>query len=625
MEPQSSAARQPKPHRNRTHTVLQTAAAAVATAVFSGIPGAHAHPLCLDFSAPLQPGYGAPNYEFCTSVNGNPDGACCSLDQEATLKGVFDGVVAAATARGTPPSQACTDLFQQVTCGSCQPWSAHLFQELGTTLGPRNGMMLCHDFCGQVYTECGASLQLPTDFCARRSRVPDEYYCYPFTAPAPEVVTAARALQSPFPLMANQWPGMMVDMKLVPGEKMWWIVSQLGTISSMVDSPTTAALTQVLDIQDFVQFSGEMGLLGLAFHPNFAVNKAFYVNFVDRDQVTNIVRYTYAPGNADLTRMSRRTLMSWPQPEQNHNAGWISFQNNLDPAAAYHDLYIATGDGGGANDMHGDTGNAQDLSSPLGKMLRVRIWQAQATIAVGPFYSIPTDNPFVGATAVVNGVTALGTVYAYGLRNPWRCSFDLSNNLICGDVGQDSVEEVNMIKAGANYGWRYHEGTRVNIAATNAQLHARDAYEPPIFEYCHQDYQDNPPAAEAAISAEVCKNQVTGQSITGGVLFHLPTGGPALYAFADFETSTVTGIWYDAAADTWHPRLLADATNGVGQISSFAVGAEGQVFLVSYNPPTVQLLECFHCDGGVDDAAAAAAAAGGAPAAVKSLGGLRLL
>jgi glucose/arabinose dehydrogenase len=207
----------------------------------------------------------------------------------------------------------------------------------------------------------------------------------------------------------------------------------------------------------------EKGLLGIAFHPDFANNGKFYVAYSQPSHWlgalekhfwwshTNVIEeYTVSaddPDVADRTQVRQISAIDWPQ--FNHNGHWIGFG----PDGM---LYISTGDGGYANDWgigHNVTeGNGQDLLDLHGKILRIDV----NGTSEGQNYGIPSDNPFVGQDG-----TALPEIWAYGMRNPWRCSFDMGGDhqLVCGDVQQNSFEEVSIIEKGGNHGWRLMEAT----------------------------------------------------------------------------------------------------------------------------------------------------------------------
>jgi glucose/arabinose dehydrogenase len=204
--------------------------------------------------------------------------------------------------------------------------------------------------------------------------------------------------------------------------------------------------------------TGEQGLLGLAFHPGYATNGYFYVNYTTTGGGpaghTEITRYRALgdPGTAATAEPASKTvLLTYDQPEPNHNAGWMGF--GLD---GY--LYIASGDGGGGDDRHGPIGNGQNRNSLLGKILRIDVDQE-------PLYGIPPTNPFRGVAGQRE------EIWAFGLRNPWRCSIDrLTGDLWIGDVGQNAREEIDFNPAGVgglNFGWRPREGSIQNPAFPN--------------------------------------------------------------------------------------------------------------------------------------------------------------
>lgn len=303
-----------------------------------------------------------------------------------------------------------------------------------------------------------------------------------------------------------------------------------------------------LDIRSQVLAGGERGLLSLAFAPDYARSGRFYVYFTARDTTERVVEFRRATADR-ANAHSGRLVLKMADPEANHNGGLLLFgPDRL--------LYIGTGDGGGGNDPHGARGNAQDLGSLLGKLLRI-----DPRPSGGRAYRIPATNPFVSRAG------ARGEIYAYGLRNPWRFDFDRrTHDLAIADVGQDAVEEVDFVRRGrgrgANFGWRPWEGLRRNFPGEDAPGHV-----PPVLTHTHDEGW--------------C-------SITGGVIVRDPAL-PALagrYVYGDFCLGRIR------AARLRVPSATGDRDLGlpkVPDLSSFGVDARGRVYVTSLDGPVYRL------------------------------------
>lgn len=223
-----------------------------------------------------------------------------------------------------------------------------------------------------------------------------------------------------------------------------FVVEQGGKIK-IIQADGTVNTTPFLDISGQISSGGERGLLGLAFHPDYINTGYFFVNYTKPNGDTQVSRFSVDSGDPDIAdENSELPIIGFSQPFSNHNGGCLAFGPD-----GY--LYIASGDGGSS----GDPGNrAQNINLLLGKLLRIDVDNPSG----GNNYGIPADNPFVG------NPNAREEIWAYGLRNPWRFSFDFTeNNLWIADVGQTSREEINRVivgEAGLNYGWRCYEGTQ---------------------------------------------------------------------------------------------------------------------------------------------------------------------
>ncbi len=321
----------------------------------------------------------------------------------------------------------------------------------------------------------------------------------------------------------------------------------------------------------------EQGLLGLAFHPDYPNNRKFYVYYTTSGGGAAgrsvVAEYTASPTIPDIANTSPRIILQFNQPESNHNAGWIAFG----PQDGY--LYIASGDGGGAGDTGtghtADTGNAQDITDNLlGKILRVDVNGDDFPADTLRNYAVPPSNPFVN-------VSGDDEIWAYGLRNPWRPSFDRqTGDLYIADVGQDLWEEVNYapapLAAGRNYGWRRKEATHCFNPSSNCTL---PGLVDPIYEYGHSSNVGN------AFSCGTPLVQPTGCSITGGYVYR----GAAIpemvgrYFFADYCSDVIISFRVVGGAATDCVDHTVELAPGGGlnvlNITSFGEDALGELYI----------------------------------------------
>jgi glucose/arabinose dehydrogenase len=288
----------------------------------------------------------------------------------------------------------------------------------------------------------------------------------------------------------------------------------------------------------------ERGLLGFAFHPGFAKNGKFYVYFSKRipktegvDHMGVLREYKVSPKNAGLADKSTgRDVFTINEPESNHNGGDIKIGPD-----GY--LYLGLGDGGAYNDLHGEIGNGQNLNTLLGKILRIDVNQQQ--------YGIPADNPFI------NQENKRPEIFAYGLRNPWRLSFDkLNGRLFVGDVGQKNWEEIDIVTKGGNYGWRVREGTHIKTPTDPDPKN----WVNPIIDYGRQE----------------------GTSVTGGFLYR-GKQIPELYGkyvFADL----LGKVWSltDEKKELWRKEELPiSKAGGHWLVYSFGEDQAGELYLLT--------------------------------------------
>ncbi|MFD2515270.1 PQQ-dependent sugar dehydrogenase [Pontibacter locisalis] len=318
---------------------------------------------------------------------------------------------------------------------------------------------------------------------------------------------------------------------LEQGGKIFWLPTDL----MANDQPVL-----FLDITDRVVSGGERGLLGLAFHPDFRNNGYFYLNYTTGDPLqTRISRFTATTANTAEPN-SELILLTYNQPFDNHNGGKIAFGPD-------GFLYISAGDGGSGGDPQN---NAQNRTNLLGKILRIDI----NTTSGGRNYGIPASNPYVN-----NGSGFREEIFAYGLRNVWKFSFDeQTNRLFAGDVGQGSREEINIITNGGNYGWRIMEGSACHNPPANCNTTGLTL---PLFDYTH---------ASGA-----------GRSITGGFIYRgsLIPELQGKYIYGDFVSGNIWALTLNANGMAESNTLLL---NTGFLISSFVEDENKELLVLSY-------------------------------------------
>lgn len=326
------------------------------------------------------------------------------------------------------------------------------------------------------------------------------------------------------------------------GSNRLFVVEQRGVIHVFENKPDVAAKRTFLDIRGKVDdSSNEEGLLGLAFHPNYKNNGFFYVNYTaNSPNRTVIARYRVSAVDSNAADPnSELVLMTFDKPFSNHNAGALAFG----PDDGY--LYITTGDGGSGGDPQG---NGQNRQTPLGSILRIDVDHTDA----GLNYAIPPDNPFVG-----NGAGFREEIYAYGMRNPWRISFDPATGwLWAADVGQNTYEEVDIVEKGKNYGWKIMEGFHCFSPPSGCDM---TGLTQPIWEYDHS----------------------VGQSVTGGYVYR-GSRTPDLagkYIYADFVSGRIWSLAYDGVNNPVNTLLLNSSLN----ISSFGIDENSELFLCAFD------------------------------------------
>ncbi len=342
-----------------------------------------------------------------------------------------------------------------------------------------------------------------------------------------------------------------------------FVLNQKGRIHIITNGETLK--TPFLDISDRVHGSltpgSEEGLLGLAFHPDYKTNGYFYLNYVNKNDSSIVSRFSVTDNPNIADEGTEKMILGIPQPFGNHNGGHLAFG----PKDGM--LYIGFGDGGKWGDPYN---NSQDLKTLLGAILRINVDK-------GDPYTIPPDNPFFNDTG------KMSEIFCYGLRNPWRFSFDReTSDLIIGDVGQDLWEEINWLtwdeSLGANFGWRTMEG---NHCYNPEEFCDTTGLIMPVFEYPNN-------ASYMKILIGMDEREATGCSVTGGYVYR-GNNNPDLwgtYIFGDYCTGRIWSFKLKNGKPTkfknLRPELKKHSRDVPLFISSFGEDSSGELYVVDY-------------------------------------------
>lgn len=350
--------------------------------------------------------------------------------------------------------------------------------------------------------------------------------------------TVAQKLEviNAFPNLRYSEPILLTHSK--DGTDRVFVVEQSGNIIVHDNDPEASDTTVFLNISDSLSFGGELGLLGLAFHPDYANNGTFFINYtapLGTRWETRVSKLTASGNRANVT--SEEIILRVAQPFRNHNGGMIAFGQD-----GY--LYISLGDGGSGGDPRN---NGQNTLTMLGSILRIDVDKSNGEVQ----YGIPPDNPFLGSS------TVLEEIFAYGLRNAWRFSIDpQSGQIWAGDVGQNRLEEIDLIEGGKNYGWRLMEG----FDCFNPSSCNQTGLTLPIVDYPH--------------SSGSC-------SVTGGYIYR-GAARPELqgaYIYGDFCSGRIWMLRYENGQVTADSLLLNTNLN----ISSFGTDEQQELYVVDFS------------------------------------------
>ncbi|CAL1570327.1 unnamed protein product [Knipowitschia caucasica] len=550
------------------------------------------HPQCLDYKPPFGP---RQPLVFCKEYS---KFGCCDLDKDEAISVKFHNIMASFDHSGFV---TCGKYIRSILCQECSPYAAHLFDAEDANTAMRLLPGLCKDYCLDYWQQCRYTLSLLLEDQRNAQQVynmtsaleedsklfcdflelKDRQYCYPNVLSNEELnanLGSVRedpkgCLELCLEEVANGLRNPVAMIHADDGSHRFFVAEQLGYVwvylpnGSRIDRPflnlTEAVLTS--------PWAGdERGFLCIALHPRFSTVKKAYVYYSvseKKEEKIRISEFTLSVHDDNqLDHSSERTILEVVEPASNHNGGQLLFGHD-----GY--LYIFIGDGGRAGDPFGKFGNSQNKSTLLGKVLRIDVDNNDD----GAPYSIPSDNPFVREKH------SRPEIYAYGVRNMWRCSIDRGDpmtrsgrgRMFCGDVGQNKYEEVDIIEKGGNYGWRAKEG----FSCYDRKLCQNSSLDDilPIFAYPHK----------------------LGKSVTGGYIYRgcqMPNLN-GLYIFGDFMSGRLMSLKENALTGEWQYNEIC---MGRGQtcrfpklidsyykyIISFAEDEAGELYFLATGSPS---------------------------------------
>ncbi|XP_045918169.1 HHIP-like protein 2 [Micropterus dolomieu] len=508
------------------------------------IQPASAHPQCLDFEPPFIPSW---HLEFCTQYE---QFGCCDQRTDNMIAERYWDIIDQLEVAGY---ELCADTLKEIMCQECSPYAAHLYDAEDPYTPVRELPGLCFGYCSEFLGKCHHVVKYLTEnqllrdtaerdvttFCSIVD-LSDQDYCYPNVLKSPDlnsnlgaVVEDPRGcLQVCLTEVANNLRNPVLMLHSGDDTHRMFIAEQVGFVwvylrdGSRLESPFLDMSGEVMTTP---WLGDERGFLGMTFHPKYRDNGRFFIYYsiqvnskLEKVRVSEMKVSAYNMNMADPD--SERVILEIEEPAANHNGGQLLF--GLD---GY--LYIFTGDGGKAGDPFGKYGNSQNKSALLGKVLRIDVDGSDSS---GKHYRFPPDNPFLGDP------DARPEVYAYGVRNMWRCSVDRGDlvsrygrgRIFCGDVGQNRYEEIDIIVKGGNYGWRAKEGFECYDVKLCHNSSLNDIL--PIFAYSHH----------------------VGKSVTGGYVYR-GCESPnlnGLYFFGDFMSGRIMALEEDKTTGNWKER-----------------------------------------------------------------------
>ncbi|KAM9318828.1 HHIP-like protein 1 [Pholidichthys leucotaenia] len=552
------------------------------------------HPQCLDYKPPFEP---RQPLVFCKEYS---KFGCCDLEKDEEISSRFYILMENFDHSGYV---TCGRYIRSILCQACSPYAAHLYDAEDANTPMRILPGLCGDYCFDYWRQCRYTLSLlledlgsPRQFANLTTTIEedrtrfcdflelkDKQYCYPNVLTNAELnANLGSVSEDPdgclelcLEEVANGLRNPVAMIHADDGTHRFFVAEQLGYVwvyladGSRIDRPFLN-LTQAVLTSPWA--GDERGFLCIALHPRFTTVRKAYVYYsvsVKKEERIRISEFTLSPHDDNqLDHSSERTILEVVEPASNHNGGQLLFGYD-----GY--LYIFIGDGGRAGDPFGKFGNSQNKSTHLGKVLRIDVENNDDSVP----YSIPSDNPFLREK------DTKPEIYAYGVRNMWRCSIDRGDpvtgagrgRMFCGDVGQNKYEEVDLIVKGGNYGWRAKEG----FSCYDRKLCQNSSLDDilPIFAYPHK----------------------LGKSVTGGYIYRgcqMPNLN-GLYIFGDFMSGRLMSLKEDVSTGEWQYNEICMGRDQTCRfpkliniyykyIISFAEDEAGELYFLATGSPSAR-------------------------------------
>ncbi len=505
----------------------------------------YGHAVCLDGKDPFPI-----TIPYCGEFSNSVHGVCCDIQRDQQIREIVESYP-----WDLIPDDECRHLVKEIECVRCDPYESHLLET--------GKVALCRNFCKLFEGRCGRYLKdlgYPENYCQVHSNEKeDPFYCYPFDedkffeGKSNDLVEAFKTAKI---------PKEAIQIQLVPGTNIWWAILRPGQIYEFENDPINARPAKLVFDLSWLPAKlrkdkdGNGRVYGIAFAPDFISSKVFYVHYFSYDPAAKfgaVSRLRYFYRDPQRTFASEQLILQYRWFDSTvHHSSNIFFRKD-----GY--LYIPIGDGSQNNDP---TNEAQNKFSLAGKILRIDVSDVNSE-----GYDIPPDNPFASDRR-----KGAPEVWVWGVRHFWKCTLDRkTDDIWCGEVGHQNVEEINLINKPGNAGWKVIRG---NFCSSNQQscneILSSPNYIAPVFAYCHNGFEAQ------------CKDKsMIGNSVIGGYRYR-GSKHPELYGryiFGDYTNAIVSSLRFNSLTKKWENIKLYEA---IKDVAFFAEDNQGELYIGTY-------------------------------------------